>query len=172
MLYRELVIVLSNQAFRVLKDREQVKDIIQEVFISLYTRRDELPEAVNIVGYLNNAVKYKVSNQLRNQLLKENHHQALIRQAHQQEAAPTVHLEQYELKNKIARSINILPQKCREVFMLSYYGNMGYKAIAQEMGISVKTVEKHMSKALQVLRRELKEEHYLSMLLVAASTLI
>lgn len=53
--------------------------------------------------------------------------------------------------------------------MLSYYANMGYKAIAQEMGISVKTVEKHMSKALQVLRRELKAEHRLGMLFIAMS---
>ncbi|SEW54980.1 RNA polymerase sigma-70 factor [Chitinophaga arvensicola] len=168
-LYQTTVTALSNQAFRILKDREQVKDIIQDVFISLYLRRDELPTDVNINGYLNNAVKYKVSNQLRNKLRKENHHQVLMRQAHQQEVVQPVQLEHYELKNKIARSINTLPLKCREVFMLSYYGNMGYKAIAQEMGISVKTVEKHMSKALQVLRRELKEEHYLGMLLVAMS---
>ncbi|HWV64878.1 RNA polymerase sigma-70 factor [Chitinophaga sp.] len=168
-LYQATVVSLSNQAFRILKDREQVKDIIQDVFTSLYLRRDELPGDVNISGYLNNAVKYKVSNQLRNKLLKENHHQVLIRQAHQQEVAQPVQLEQHELKTRIARSINTLPQKCREVFMLSYYDNLGYKAIAQEMGISVKTVEKHMSKALQVLRRELKEEHYLGMLLVAMS---
>ncbi|WP_235015957.1 RNA polymerase sigma-70 factor [Chitinophaga ginsengisegetis] len=152
-----------------LKDREQVKDIIQDIFTSLYLRRDELPGDVNISGYLNNAVKYKVSNQLRNKLLKENHHQVLIRQAHQQEVVQPVQLEQHELKNRIARSINTLPQKCKEVFMLNYYGNMSYKTIAQEMGISVKTVEKHMSKALQVLRRELKEEHYLGILLVAVS---
>ncbi len=168
-MYQATVVSLSNQAFRILKDREQVKDIIQDVFTSLYLRRDELPGDVNISGYLNNAVKYKVSNQLRNKLLKENHHQVLIRQAHQQEVAQPVQLEQHELKTRIARSINTLPQKCREVFMLSYYDNLGYKAIAQEMGISVKTVEKHMSKALQVLRRELKEEHYLGMLLVAMS---
>lgn len=168
-LYQATVTALSNQAFRILKDREQVKDIIQDVFTSLYLRRDELPGDVNISGYLNNAVKYKVSNQLRNKLLKENHHQMLLRQAHQQEVAQPVQLEQQELKTRIARSINTLPQKCREVFMLSYYDNLGYKAIAQEMGISVKTVEKHMSKALQVLRRELKEEHYIGMLLVAMS---
>jgi RNA polymerase sigma-70 factor (ECF subfamily) len=168
-LYASTVVALSNQAFRILKDREQAKDIIQDVFISLYLRRDEIAADVNINGYLNNAVKYKVSNLLRNKLLQENHHQVLIRQAYQQEVVQPVQLEQHELKNQIARSINTLPQKCREVFMLSYYGNMGYKAIAQEMGISVKTVEKHMSKALQVLRRELKAAHRLGMLFITLS---
>lgn len=168
-MYADSVTALSNQAFRILKDREQVKDIIQDVFTSLYLRREEIAADVNINGYLNNAVKYKVSNLLRNKLLKENHHQVLIRQAWQQEVVQPVQLEQHELKNQIARSINALPLKCREVFMLSYYGNMGYKAIAQEMGISVKTVEKHMSKALQVLRRELKAEHHLGMLLIGMS---
>lgn len=166
-MYDATVVTLSNHAYRILKDREQVKDIIQDVFTSLYLRRDEIAADVNISGYLNNAVKYKVSNLLRNKLLQENHHQVLIRQAYQQEVVQPIQLEQSELKNQIARSINTLPQKCREVFMLSYYGNMGYKAIAQEMGISVKTVEKHMSKALQVLRRELRTAHPLGALLVA-----
>lgn len=161
--------MLSNQAFRILKDREQTKDIIQEVFISLYLKRAELSGEININGYLSNAVKYKVSNILRDKLVKENHHQVLLKQAHQQEAVPPAALEQSELKKQIAQSIHTLPQKCREVFMLNYYGNLGYKAIAREMGISVKTVEKHMSKALQVLRKELKEEHYMGMLVIAVT---
>ncbi|CAL1520130.1 RNA polymerase sigma-70 factor [Chitinophaga sp. MM2321] len=168
-LYRATVATLSNQAFRILKDREQTKDIIQDVFISLYIKRDELPADVNISGYLSNAVKYKVSNILRDRLVKENHHQVLLKQGHQQEAISPTALEHNELKKQIAQSISTLPYKCREVFMLNYYGNLGYKAIAQEMGISVKTVEKHMSKALQVLRKELKEEYYLGALLLAVS---
>jgi RNA polymerase sigma-70 factor (ECF subfamily) len=64
--------------------------------------------------------------------------------------------EHTELKNRIRESINTLPEKCRQAFMLNHYDSMSYKDVAAEMGISIKTVEKHIGKALQVLRRELK----------------
>jgi RNA polymerase sigma-70 factor (ECF subfamily) len=66
--------------------------------------------------------------------------------------------ENTELKNRIRAGIDTLPEKCRQAFMLNHYGSMSYKDIAREMGISVKTVEKHIGKALQVLRREMKQE--------------
>ncbi|MCW3467593.1 RNA polymerase sigma factor [Chitinophaga nivalis] len=169
LLYKATVPLLSKQAYRILQDQEQTKDVIQDVFISLFLKRKTLPANTNITGYLSNAVKYKVSNILRNKLVQEGHHQELLKQAHQREATPPQTLEQHELKKQIAHSINTLPQKCREVFMLNYYGNLPYKDIAQEMGISVKTVEKHMSKALQVLRKELKETYYPGVFLLLMS---
>ena len=54
--------------------------------------------------------------------------------------------------------------------MLNHYGSMSYKAIAEEMGISVKTVEKHIGKALQVLRKELTEEKLIGITLILLST--
>ena len=62
-----------------------------------------------------------------------------------------------ELKNKISSSIDELPVKCREVFLLSRYENLKYQEIADRLNISVKTVETQMSKALQHLRIRLAE---------------
>ena len=56
--------------------------------------------------------------------------------------------------------------------MLNHYGSMSYKDIVQEMGISVKTVEKHIGKALQVLRKELNEEKLVSMAIILLTTLL
>jgi RNA polymerase sigma-70 factor (ECF subfamily) len=166
LLYTSTAAFLANQAFRVLKDRELAKDILQDVFVSLYLKRDTLDADINILGYLTNAVKYQTSNALRKAMVKEAHHQTLLLHAHRQEAAQPMAPERSALRREIDKSIHTLPQKCREVFMLSYYGNLGYKAIAKEMGISVKTVEKHMSKALQALRRDLKEEHVAGLMVV------
>ncbi|WP_158563322.1 RNA polymerase sigma-70 factor [Chitinophaga silvatica] len=167
LLYTSTATFLANQAFRVIKDREQAKDILQDVFISLYLKRETIPTDTNILGYLCNAIKYKTSNALRNEMVKGQHHQNLLLQAHQQEALQPQVYERSALRKEIDKSIHTLPQKCREVFMLNYYGNLGYKAIAKEMGISVKTVEKHMSKALQVLRRDLKEEHVAGLIVMS-----
>lgn len=157
-LYRATVIPLTNQGYSILKDRELVKDMLQDVFVSLYTKRNELPAETNVIGYLSNAVKYKVSTVLRDRLLKENHHLSILKKE-QGALFQAFPYENAELKNKIRSGIDTLPEKCRQAFMLNHYGSLGYKAIAQEMGISVKTVEKHISKALQVLRKELSEEN-------------
>ncbi len=171
LLYNNTILPLTNQAYNILKDRELVKDLLQDVFVSLYTRRHELPADLNIVGYLTNAVKYKVSTHLRDQLSRNTHHVAILQLEQQEAFSQTSPYEQRELKNRIRESIDTLPEKCRQAFMLNHYGSMSYKDVAQEMGISVKTVEKHIGKALQVLRRELNEEKLIPIALILLSTL-
>jgi RNA polymerase sigma-70 factor (family 1) len=167
-LYKNTVLQLTNQAYSILKDKELTKDILQDVFVTLYTRRLELPADINIIGYLTNAVKYKVSTLLRDRLSKSNHHLTILQQ--QQDSGLSQHnaYEHTELKNRIRNGIDTLPEKCRQAFMLNHYGSMSYKDIAREMGISVKTVEKHIGKALQVLRRELNEEKLIGIIIIVA----
>jgi RNA polymerase sigma-70 factor (family 1) len=172
LLYNNTVLPLTNQAYTILKDRELVKDILQDVFVSLYTRQHELPADLNIVGYLTNAVKYKVSTHLRDQLSRDTHHVAILQQEQQAAFSHSFPSEQRELKNRIRESIDTLPEKCRQAFMLNHYGSMSYKDIAQEMGISVKTVEKHIGKALQVLRKELNEEKLIPIAIILLGTLV
>jgi RNA polymerase sigma factor (sigma-70 family) len=69
------------------------------------------------------------------------------------ESEPDVY-EKNELSHQIMEGIHMLPEKCRQAFILNYYENLPHKVIAQQMGISVKTVEKHIGKALKVLRKE------------------
>jgi RNA polymerase sigma-70 factor (family 1) len=172
LLYNNTVVSLTNQAYSILKDKELVKDILQDVFVSLYSRRHELPADLNIVGYLTNAVKYKVSTCLRNQLSRFTHHETILKNELRVAFSQPNPYEQTELKNRIRAGIDTLPEKCRQAFMLNHYGSLSYKDIAQEMGISIKTVEKHIGKALQVLRATLNEETLFPMVLISLSTLL
>jgi RNA polymerase sigma-70 factor (family 1) len=165
------VLSLTNQAYSILKDRELIKDIMQDVFVTLYTRRHELPADMNIAGYLTNAVKYKISTQLRDRLSKETHHLTVLQSEQGATCTQPFPYEHTELKNRIRAGIDTLPGKCRQAFMLNHYGSMSYKDIAQEMGISVKTVEKHIGKALQVLRAALNEEKLVSVAVILMSML-
>ncbi|WP_158642747.1 RNA polymerase sigma factor [Chitinophaga japonensis] len=161
-LYRATVVPLTNQVYSLLRDREQAKDILQDIFITLYLRRHALPADINVAGYLSNAVRYKVSSVLRDRLTKAPHHLHLLKDAQEAELQqPDDPYDHSILKRKIREGIDSLPEKCRQAFLLNHYHSLSYKAIAHEMGISVKTVEKHISKALQVLRKELSEEQYL-----------
>jgi RNA polymerase sigma-70 factor (family 1) len=171
LLYESTVLPLSKLAYKLLKDKELTRDILQDIYVSLYMRRHELPADVNIAGYLHNAVRYKVSTVLRDRLAKESHHVHLLRREEQAELTQPDVYEHTALKKRIRAGIDTLPQKCRQAFMMNHYGSLSYKAIAHEMGISVKTVEKHISKALQLLRKELSEEQYMGIAIVMISSI-
>lgn len=168
-MYNNTVVSLTNQAYSILKDKELVKDILQDIFTSLYIRRHELPADLNIIGYLTNAVKYKVSTHLRDQLSRNTHHVTILQNELRTAFSQSIPYEQAELKKRIRSSIDTLPEKCRQAFMLNHYGSMSYRAIAEEMGISVKTVEKHIGKAMQVLRKQLNEEKLIGITLILLS---
>lgn len=157
--------MLTNQAYKIIRDKDIVKDILQDVYSSLYARRNELPASINIAGYLRNAVKYKVSTILRNKLSRDGHHHHLFKMGQQDELNQPYPYEGSALQKRIRAQVETLPEKCRQAFILSHYNSMSYKAIASEMGISVKTVEKHIGKALQTLRRQLSEEQYVCLAL-------
>lgn len=74
-------------------------------------------------------------------------------------------MEYKELEKQLATALSILPERCREVFLLSREEKLANKAIALKLNISVNTVEKHIGKALQILRIHLKQEHLLILLL-------
>lgn len=161
-LYAATVVQLSNQCHRILHDADAVKDVLQEVYTSLYLRRAELPDDLNVGGYLNQAIRFKVANQVRNRLRQEQQLAGMVPgiTATIDPLEPD-HLDVAALSLRVRQAIGSLPEKCRQAFLLSHYEQLSYKRVAAEMGISVKTVEKHVSKALQALRQELREESLL-----------
>ncbi len=154
LLYEKTVLSLTNRSYRILKDLDLTKDVLQDVYSSLYAKRKELPADLNVEGYLQNAVKYKLSNILRDKVSKMGHYEELSKRYQQPEPDQAVLYEKKELNQQIGTSLQALPDKCRQAFVLSHFDNLSYKAVAHEMGISVKTVEKHISKALRTLRKE------------------
>ena len=82
------------------------------------------------------------------------HFEELSKRYQQPEPDQAALYEKKELNKQIGTSLQALPDKCRQAFVLSHFDNLSYKAVANEMGISVKTVEKHISKALRTLRKE------------------
>jgi RNA polymerase sigma-70 factor (ECF subfamily) len=87
-----------------------------------------------------------------------------------QEYVSTDKLVEAEILKSITNAIHELPEKCREIFTLSRFGNLKYQEIADQLQISVKTVETQMSKALQHMRIRLKE--FISIILIILSALI
>lgn len=142
---------MIDNACKKLQSRESAEDLVQDIFLSLYTKT-EIPEfTVSLKAYLHTALKYKVQNEIRNKIVREKHRKILFFSAECKNDFAS-NLEYQECKKRIDKTMASLPNKCREVFTMSREYDYSYKDISGKVGISVSTVEKHISKALKVLR--------------------
>jgi RNA polymerase sigma-70 factor (ECF subfamily) len=148
---------LSNYCFKLVRDEEIVKDILQDIYTALYLRRSELPDDLNIMGYLTNAIKFKAAHIIRHQLVKNSYSQQLASFSLQASENTEKLVDYNELNNRLGKSLADLPEKCRTAFILNKLEQYPYKEVSKKMGISVKTVEKHISRALKQLRTELSD---------------
>ncbi|WP_316791304.1 RNA polymerase sigma-70 factor [Pedobacter frigoris] len=152
-IYERYWSVLYRSAFNVLRDEAAALDVIQEVFIWFWEHRTTL-EVNSIKAYLLIAVKYKVANYIRNGKVRESFYERIPRIELDSEFPDEV-LQVKELKEMIDRFVNELPDRCQEVFHLSRNEHLTNREIAQRLGISEKTVENQINKALKRLKLNL-----------------
>jgi RNA polymerase sigma-70 factor (ECF subfamily) len=143
---------LFISAYNLLKNREVCEDILQEIYISLWNKRETLTITTTLQNYLYACVTYKVydffrknSGIIKTELL-ENFDQRI------QAANPETALMHQELVVHINNAIESLPEKCKVVFKLSREEQLTHKEIAEKLNISTKTVEAHITKSLRLLR--------------------
>jgi RNA polymerase sigma-70 factor, ECF subfamily len=152
-LFRELFKPLCSFALKYVADLDEAKGLVHEVFVNVWEKFDTLDKDINFKSYLYTAVRNRCLNYLRDR----KKHVALEKVAEQEVQEENTSLEAAELEQKIAVAIASLPEKCREIFELNRGEGLRYAQIAEKLGISVKTVEAQMSKALNVLRDHLSE---------------
>ncbi len=144
---------LFTATFNNLRDRDDSLDICQSVFLWLWEHRKTLNIKTNIRGYLYSSIKYKIANFIRSGKIRSSYFDELQRV--DTESFHENELEIKELKNLINQLVNELPEKCKEVFQLSRNENLTHKQIADKLGISEKTVDDHILRAIKKLRAPL-----------------
>lgn len=164
--YRENWDLLFNIAFKRLKSEEKTKEIIQELFVRLWENRHKIEIRESAQAYLVTALKSRVLNHLRNEMIHAKHLENLQLHTSPFAVSPEKEIEYKELEASIERHIFNLPKKCREVFLLSRQQQLSFKEISKKLNISVNTVEKHIVKALKILRLNLKD--FVSFLVLSA----
>lgn len=161
--YRELFRKYYHKMFfyaRRIVGESDAEDVVLNAFVELWKRFDKIDHEDLVEYYLYKVVYTRAINQLKvnrrmSATLVEDINEACLEYYQSKLGDGDNNLENKDLKAQIDQAINELPEKCREVFVLSYLHDMKNCEIAQAMDISVRTVEAHMYKALKYLRSRL-----------------
>lgn len=144
---------IFNYALKLSNDDALAKDIVQDTFVKLWTKREQINIELSIGNYL-----YKIcKNEFLGYLRDKKKERAFLDEI-KIETTYQMHLEPEDNVariNRLRAAIEKLSPKCKEAFILSKYENLSYKDIAEKMNISIKTVEVHISKAYSQLRKGL-----------------
>ena len=157
--FREYYNPLLNYAGRILHDVELANDLVQETFCSLFERRKELKEDLQLRPYLYKTVYNSCLDAIKHQKVENNYINQELLDFYFSKVIETPEAElallEEDLKGAIQGAIAKLPGRCREIFELSKIEGLSNKQIAEELNVSVKTVEAQMTIAFSRLRKEL-----------------
>jgi len=160
-IYNDYFGVIYHLSLQYLHDTTIAEEIVQDSFMKLWEIRETLNDQFNILSFLYTITKNNCLNYLRNQKIALKHQENLryLEMQFNYEALEKMgnYLEFEVLRGKIDQAIAALPADLRETFLLSRFDELSYKGIAIKQTISVKTVEARISKALRILRHELKD---------------
>lgn len=163
-IFRRTYSRLYFYALSLLSDESDADDVVEEVFFELWGRMDEIDLDGNIEAFLYRAVYTRSVNVLKRRNVSAGRLAAIedINNMRMEYYSgfnddPLHRMENAELRRKIEDTIDMLPEKCRQVFRMSYLNGMRNNDIAEELQLSVRTVEAHMYRALRFLRERLGE---------------
>ena len=145
---------LVGTAERMLRDRAVAEELVQDVMLELWRRRETLAADGSAQAYLFQATRNRVLNHLRHLKIEQRSEPDVRGESSSTPHADAAVVEE-ELDVAVQRAVQSLPDRCREVFELSRVHGLKYAEIARQLGISVKTVEAQMGKALRTLRERL-----------------
>jgi RNA polymerase sigma-70 factor (ECF subfamily) len=147
---------LHSYALSVLRDEAIAEEVVQSVFCRIWEKREQLRVRVSLKAYLYGSVYHECLSWLRHEKTRKAYQSRVLRNGNQAMSENAAHkIELGELEKRIRSALEALPDQCRTIFLLSRYGELKYREIADVLGISVKTVESQMSKALKQLREKL-----------------
>ena len=168
---------LNDFAARIISDPETSQDIAQEVFVTLWEKKNRI-NIQNIESFLYKMIRNKCIDHIKQMKVIDNwkmewgehvkfeelYHIDFIRDE------PYI-LIQEELKTEIEKTIKELPDRCREVFLLSRVDGLKNREIAEKLNINIKNVERHISRAVRTFRAKFSEEIPLAIIILVLKSM-
>lgn len=164
MVFMAYYAALCTYANSLLKDPAEAEEVVQGTFLTFWEGRQNFDIHTSLKAYLYRAVHNTCLNKLKHYKVRQAH-STEYKSTNSEEVDTTIEQVQgSELERQIATAIEKLPNQCQTVFKLSRQQGLSYAEIAEQMGVSVKAVDKQIVRALRILREELKD--YLPAILI------
>ena len=148
---------VCRYVIRVIKDQDTTEEIVQATFVNLWEKREQIREDVSFRSYLFRAAYNTALNYLKHKKVVATYVSKKQERINEIQSTFVSNQPDFELETRIKEALEELPPQCQRVFRLSREEGLKYHEIADELGISKKTVEVHMGKALKLLRNSLKD---------------
>ena len=159
LLFRKYYVRLCGFADKFIANMADSEEIVQEVFLNIWEKRDQLKLTDDIRPYLFKSVQNLCFNLIKHKKVEDKYYLVidLVYKSQTEDFNAYESVLYTELKKNVEEAINSLPIECKKIFHLSRQEGLKYKEIADQLGLSVKTVETQMSRALAKLKIELKD---------------
>jgi RNA polymerase sigma-70 factor (family 1) len=161
--FRQIFTDYSRQVYtlciRITKDAEQAKDLTQEIFARLWTRREKLSGVYHFKGFLTTMALNLIRNHLQKKVLGAANEDYLVGYFAESALVPGEAMELKELQHMLQEAVDHLPPQLNRSFVLSRMAGMSHAEIAQQMKLSPLTVKSHIARALKFIRVYLEEHH-------------
>ena len=162
LIFREFYKPLVRYGNTFLRDGSEVEDVVQHVFISFWEKREEIKIHTSVRSMLYTSVRNTCLNRLKHLKVRKEHEVEVL---HTHSEGDESDLTEFsELSLQLEQAIGKMPEQCGRIFRMSRFEQLRYQEIADELGISIKTVENQMGKALKIAREHLKD--YLPLLIL------
>ncbi|WP_316818884.1 RNA polymerase sigma-70 factor [Pedobacter nyackensis] len=160
-IYDRFQALLYVYACKITRDEEDAEDIVQEVFLYLWDKRETINVNSSLSSYLYSAIRFKFFNLLDQKKVRSDYQKSLGDFIEQGTYIADYLVREKELNRLIEEEINRLPSKMQEIFRLSRKEYLSHKEIGEKLGLSEKTVKNQVNNALKILRQRLPASAFL-----------
>lgn len=155
-LFKEYYVRLVIHASKFVNDIELAKEIVQDLFVSVYEKRESLNINSSLNSYLYRSVQNRSINYIKTLKTKQKYSQHIIHTTDCADNSTDNLIDKAELESALFEAISELPEKCRLIFKLNRFEGLSNGEIAERLELSKRTVETQISKALKILRSKLQ----------------
>ena len=154
-IYRRYWPVLWTHALKMIRNEDDARDVIQELFVGLWERSEQLNPEANLAGYLYTMLRNRILDLIEQQKVRAGHLESLAQYVTRSDRTVLETIAEKELMQALSREVAQLPPRMRRIFELRTKEHLSYKEIAEHLDISDKTVKKQISNAIKIIRPKL-----------------
>jgi RNA polymerase sigma-70 factor (ECF subfamily) len=155
LIYNRYKGVLYIHAYKMLRDEDEAKDVVQELFIKLYSKASVICLRTTLSAYLYASIRNRILDIIAHKRIKTDYLASLEDFVQQGVYTTDQLMREKELAFQIEKEVSLLPEKMRQIFEMSRNANLSHKEIATKLDISDKTVKKQISNALKLIKLRL-----------------